>query len=89
MEWIIEFVLELILDGSMEVLGAKRAPVWIRALAGIVLLIVYGGLLTVGACLMISGIKHADWAQVAVGGVLTVLVIGFAVYLAKSRRKAK
>ncbi|MDE7298293.1 MAG: hypothetical protein K2N94_05630 [Lachnospiraceae bacterium] len=67
MDFIIEFVLTIILEGTMEAVGEKRLPMYVRVIAALLLLVLYFGL---GGLLMYEGIKNRSG-----------LIIGIAVFV--------
>ena len=44
MEYVIEFLFELIFEGCLEAVGEKKVPLIIRILCAAVLLLVFGGI---------------------------------------------
>ncbi len=83
MELILEILFEIILDGSLELAGAKKVPMVLRILATAILIAVYGGLLALGVLLTCSGIEKTDWMLAAVGLLLVLLISFFGVKLIK------
>ena len=43
MEVLFEILFEIIVEGSLEASRDKKVPLWIRIIAGIILIVVYGG----------------------------------------------
>ena len=75
MEFILEILFDLIVEGSMEAVGEKKVPLVLRILAAVVLIVVFGGLVGV---LLYIGISEKNWI-VAVLGVVIAIMIGLAV----------
>ncbi len=73
MEFILEFFVELILEGTMEVATAKskKVPVALRIVLAAVLLLFYVGIC---GCLLVAGI-HAD--SFFIIGVAVVIFVAF------------
>ena len=75
MEIIFEILFEIIVEGSLEASTDKKVPLWIRIIAGIVLIAVYGGLAGV---LIYIGIRNKDWILLVIGiALLMYFVFGF------------
>ena len=71
MDLIIEFILELVLEGSINAASNRKAPPVLRILAIILLACVYL-LLTVG--LILIGIGSKSTVMIVIGAVLTVVL---------------
>ena len=67
MDFIIELVLTIIVEGSMEAVGERKLPMFVRVLAALLLFAVYFGL---GGLLLYGGIKNENG-----------LIIGIAVFV--------
>ncbi len=83
MELVMEILLDLILDGSLEIVNAKKIPMVIRILAGCILVAAYGGLAALGIMLIVSGVRQTDVPLVLVGVFLFGLMAVFAVLLVR------
>ncbi len=66
----------------MELLPNRKVPMALRILAGLIVAVIYGGLILLGILLMVNGIEAQDWLLCAVGTVLWVLiaVVGIAAW---------
>ena len=85
MEILFEIVFEIIVDGSLKTSTNKKVPLWIRIIAGIVLIAVYGG--SAGA-LMYIGIRNKDWILLVIGiALLVFFVFGFRKVYKKYRNR--
>ncbi len=69
MDFIIEFLLELILEGSVEAVSSKKVPMPLRIIAGVIFLAVYLGLLLLCVFLCVSFFEEGDWGP-SVSGLL-------------------
>ncbi len=69
MEVLFEILFEIIVEGSLEASQDKKIPLWIRIIAGIVLIAVYGGL---AGMLMYIGIRNTNWVLLIIGIALLV-----------------
>ena len=80
MEVILEFLFELIVEGSLEASSDKKIPLPLRIIAGIVLIGIYGSL--IGFCIF-SGIHDRNWIVLVLGIIILVITIlgARAVYL--------
>ncbi len=87
MDFILELIAEILLDGSMEVFTDKKLPMALRIIAGIILATVYGGLALVGVMLTVSGIKDADGPLILCGSVLIVFTAVFGIMLYRKIHK--
>ncbi len=81
MEFIFEFIFDLIVEGSVEVLGEKKVPVFLRILAGIIVILVYGGIV---GLIVYLGISDKSWGLLVIGAALIVL---FTIYIWKTVKK--
>ncbi len=87
MDLIMEFLFELILEGSLELAGSRKIPMVLRILAAAILLAVYGGLLMLGVMLLFRGIERLDWPLMLVGLFLVLLIAFFGVKVIKKYKK--
>ncbi len=82
MELLLEIIMDLLLDGSFEIVTEKKVPMVLRVIAGMILAVVYGGLAYLGVMLMLSGFASADVPLILCGVILASLIvilgIGFA-----------
>ncbi len=76
MEYIFDILFELIMEGSLDAVGNRKAPAALRILAAAVLIAVFGGLL--GLCVYVS-VTEKDILPL-IAGAAAALVIGFGVY---------
>ncbi len=83
-ELLLEFIFDLVLEGSFEVIGIKKVPVMIRVIISVVLV---GFYLVVCGALIIAGIKYSAPIVSVVGGVILVGVA--AVFIKEWRRMRK
>ena len=83
-EFIFEFILELVLDGSIEVLGEKKVPLALRVAAGIIVGIVYVGIV---ALLLFEGISEKNWAIAVLGAGIGIFFGAGFISVIKKRRK--
>ena len=72
MEIIMEFLFELIVEGSLEASSDKKVPLPIRIIAAIILIAVYGGL--IGFCFY-SGIREKSWVLIVLGVIILVITV--------------
>ena len=82
MDDLIEFLIELILDGSHELLKSKKVPKWIRTLIAIIFISIPIGLIIVGILLL----KESTISGIIIIGVSLFLLIGITI---KIRRYLK
>ncbi len=76
MEEILEAVLELILEGSEEVVKSRKVHTILRVLAGVLLGLFYGGCLVISCVLMAAGIQDGNIPICLIG----LLCFGFFTY---------
>ena len=86
MDFILQLIFELIVDGSVSSLGDKKVPMPLRILAALFLIIVFGGI--VALCIFI-GIHEKKWIVLAIGILIAVAVIIAAVATVKKNSKNK
>lgn len=80
---LIELALELIFEGAMESVHARRKPLYARlALAGI-LLVLFAG---VTGLMVWAGISIQSWPLIALGAALLALGAGLVIRLFQKRR---
>lgn len=82
MEILFEILFELIVEGSLEAAADKKVPLWIRIIAGIILIAVFGG--SAGVLIYI-GIRNTNWILLVIG---IVLLLFFAFGFWKVYKKA-
>ena len=79
-----EILFEIIVEGSLEASRDKKIPLWIRIIAGIVLIAVYGGLV---GFLIYEGIRSMNRILSVIGiALLVFFVFGFWKVFKKHRR---
>lgn len=84
MEFVFEFLFELIVEGSLEASTDKKVPWPLRILAAIVLIGVYGGL--IGVCFY-SGIHDKSWIMLLLGMIiLFITALGVRAVFKKHRQ---
>ena len=75
---------EIIVEGSLEASFDKKVPLWIRIIAGIILIVVYGGLV---GFLIYEGIRSVNWGLLVIGiALLVFFAFGFWKVFKKHRR---
>lgn len=84
MELIMEFLFELIVEGSLEAFSDRKVPVPLRILAAVVLLGVYG--CVIGFCFY-CGIRDREWVLIILGIVILVFTVLGARAVYRKRRK--
>ena len=52
MEELIEILIELVLEGSLELLKSKKVPKWIRVIIGLIFISIIIGLIALGLTLL-------------------------------------
>ena len=85
MDFILELIFDLIVDGSIGAVGDKKVPMIVRVLACAFLIIVFGGI--VALCVFIGIIEKQYWI-IAIG-LFIALVVGLAVWKAFKQHKNK
>ena len=76
MDYFIQVILDLIMDGSLGTVSDKSAPMALRVIAAIILTAAFCGL--TGFCLYLI-IKDANWYVKIFGGLILLITI-FAAY---------
>ena len=78
MEEILEFVFEIILEGSIELSTSRKVPMPLRVLAVFVLILVYGGLIALVAMIMQECWQEenmtAFWAVAIIGAGILLMI---------------
>ena len=84
MDGLLEFLLDILVDGAIHAAEDRRVPLWVRILLGAVLLAFFLG---ISGLLMAAGISRGSWGLVALG----VLFLGFTAGMAarKLRRRKR
>ncbi len=79
MDELFELLFELIVEGSIEAASNKRVPVWLRAIAVLILGGGYFGLLLISIFVAVTGVQDKDTVLilVGIGMVLLFIVVGF------------
>lgn len=70
MDALVEFVLEIVLEGVIETAGSRKVPLPVRLGLAALLILFFGGI--VGLVLWV-GIDTRNWPLVALGAVLGIL----------------
>ena len=84
MEVLFEILFEIIVEGSLEASCDKKVPLWIRIIAGLILIAVYGGLV---GFLIYEGIRSVNWGLLVIGiALLVFFAFGFWKVFKKHRR---
>lgn len=75
MELLFEIIFELIVEGSLEISSARKVPLLLRIVAGLILIGVYGG---IAGFLLYEGFVSRNWV-LAAGGIAILLfgIVGF------------
>lgn len=84
MDFILQLIFELIVDGSVSSLDNKKVPLPLRILAAVFLIVVFGGI--VALCIFV-GINEKKWIVLAIGILIAVAVIIAAVSTVKKNSK--
>lgn len=84
MEVLLEFIFEIILEGSVELSTNRKVPTPFRILATLVLLVVYGGLIAIVVMIMQECWQEGNMAAF---WVVTIIGVGILVMLAYAARK--
>lgn len=87
MEVVLEFLFELILDGSVELSTNRKVPKPLRILAVIVLLIVYCGLILLLGIIMMECWQAGNTTSFAVVAVIGLGIILMLAYAARKKYK--
>ena len=84
MEMILEFLFELIVEGSLEATADKKVPWPLRILAAVILIGVYGGL--IGTCFW-YGIREKSLIMLLLGIIILIITaLGIRAVCRKHRR---
>ena len=79
-----EILFEIIVEGSLEASCDKKVPLWIRIIAGLILIAVYGGLV---GFLIYEGIRSVNRGLLVIGiALLVFFAFGFWKVFKKHRR---
>ena len=84
MEFIMEFLFELIVEGSLEASSDKKVPLPVRIIAAIVLIVVYGGMI---GLFLYSGIHGRNWGMLILGVIILVITVLGARAVYKKRKQ--
>ena len=79
MDDIIEFLIELVLDGSHELLKSKKVPKWIRYLIALIFISITIGLIVLGITLL----KESIISGIIIMGVGLFMLIGMTIKIRK------
>ena len=89
MDFLIQLVLELIIDGSIASVGDKRTPPAVRVIAAVILIAVFCGLVGLSLFLII---KDTSMTGKAGGGLILLITLFmtyrfFAIYRQRNKRQ--
>lgn len=71
-EFIVEVVLDILFEGSMELSVNKKMPKWLRRLALLVLLIVFGGIIGIFLYISYEALQEGDTVASMVGLIVAI-----------------
>lgn len=86
MELIIDFLFEVLLEGSFEIMMSKKTPLFLRILVGIPLGIVYIGLFLLFAYLCFDSIRNYDYGFAFMFLIIDIIYIFIIIHLVRKRR---
>ena len=83
-EFIIELIIDIIVEGSIELSTAKKVPMIFRILASLICLVFFGGLFLLFLVLAIQGYQDGNAVS---GTILAAITVGYAVLAVYAFRK--
>lgn len=84
MEFLLEFLFEIIVEGSIALSTARKVPMWLRILATIICFVVFGGILLI---FLGVGIEMLQEGNTGGGVVFCILAVGYALLVVYGVRK--
>ena len=72
MEFIFDFIFELIIDGSFDAASNKKVPMAVRVISAIILIAFFGGI--IGFCIFL-GIRDRNWVTLLLIALILIAVI--------------
>lgn len=87
MELLFEFIFEVLLEGSFELVMNKKISLLIRVLVGIPLMVIYGGLFLLFTYFIFDSLKNHDYLVACIFLVIDILYIGLIYTLIRKKVK--
>ena len=86
MDIVFEILFEIIVEGALDASFSKKVPLWVRIIAALLLIFVYGGLV---GLIIYSAISSKNWILFG-AGILLLLFLSFGFYkIIKKRKKER
>ncbi len=79
-EFLVELVLDILFEGGMELSADKKLPKWVRIVAGIVLLIVFSGIVGIFLYIAYEALQEGDTVASVVSFCIAVGLVIFFVW---------
>ena len=87
MELIIDFIFEVLLEGSFEIVKNKKLPIWLRILVGIPLVCIYGGLFVLFTYLIFDCLNSKKYLFALLFMIIDIGFVGLIIHLIKKEKK--
>ena len=84
MDDLLEFLLDILVDGAINAAEDRRVPLWVRILLGAVLLVLFLG---VSGLLMAAGIGTGRWGLTVLGALFLVFTAGMTARKLRRRKR--
>ena len=84
MDDLLEFLLDILVDGAINAAEDRRVPLWVRILLTAVLLALFLG---ISGLLIAAGIGTGRWGLIVLGALFLACTAGMAVHKLRQRRK--
>ena len=81
MEMFLEFIFEVVVEGSLNLISNKKVPYLLRIFMGLVLLVVFGGLFLLLVSLMFLSLRSHDYI---VAFILLFVVFAYSFFVYKA-----
>ena len=83
---VFEILFEIIVEGALDASLSRKVPLWVRIIAALLLIFVYGGLV---GLIIYSAISSKNWILFG-AGILLLLFLSFGFYkIIKKRKKER
>lgn len=87
MEILFEFIFEVLIEGSFEIVKNRNLSIWIRIFVGIPLVVLYGGLFLMFTYLFIDCLYSKEYWFALFFMIIDICFIRLLIYLIKKEKK--
>ena len=87
MEILFEFIFEVLIEGSFELVKNRNLPIWLRIIVGIPLVVIYGGLFLLFTYLIFDCLNSKEYLFSLFFFIIDICFVCLLIYLIKKEKK--